>query len=114
MFIIGGIGIATGEPDRLVSGYDFNGRICGVGAMESRRLVYYPFPYGDPVDFTWAVCVDNCPNQASLSMTEAPNMCMQTFKVPYKPTLGAAKVVTCGGLAGGKTDMSQFGYESFR
>ena len=38
-------------------------RICGVGAMESRRLVYYPFPYGDPVDFTWAVCVDNCPNQ---------------------------------------------------
>lgn len=39
-----------GQPDRLVSGYDFNGNTCGSGEMLERPFVYYPFPF--PKDAT--------------------------------------------------------------
>jgi len=45
MLPLPGFGFAMGQPDRLVSGYDFNGRVCGVAEMEKRPFVYYPFPY---------------------------------------------------------------------
>ena len=45
-----GFGIAMGQPDRLVSGYDFNGNVCGSGQMADRPFVYYPFPF--PQDAT--------------------------------------------------------------
>ena len=46
---ITGFGIAKGQPDRLVYGYDFNGKICGVNDMKGKDFVYYPFPYPSDV-----------------------------------------------------------------
>lgn len=71
MLAIAIAGLVTGEPARLQYGYDFNGRVCGMGAMEDRPFVYYPFPFPkdmtstslDGADFTWATCVKQCPDQ---------------------------------------------------
>jgi len=119
-----------GPPERLQYGYDFNGHVCGVGVMEKRPYVYYPFPYPDDLqsgslqgaDFTWAVCVKSCPvpnpNPVSVGLA-VPNSCMQSFKVQtevadqnsiLKP-LG--KTVLCGGNTDGTTDMNQFAPPAF-
>ena len=71
MLLIAILGFITGDPERLHYGYDFNGRVCGTGAMKDRPFVFYPFPYPndltstslDGADFTWATCVKSCPNQ---------------------------------------------------
>jgi hypothetical protein len=122
-----GFGLSRGQPDRLVSGYDFNGNVCGAGDMKDRPYVYYPFPYPkdatsgslDGADFTWAVCVEKCP-RTPLGVTTPPNMCSQAFRVrteaaSQNPAVGAGAkpVVVCGGLDGGQTDMAQFGVEGF-
>ena len=110
--------------ERLHYGYDFNGRICGVGAMVDRPYVYYPFPYPDDMqsgsldgaDFTWATCVKSCPNpDVAMTGLSIPNSCMQKFMVRTEEAdqtslvFKMAKTVTCGGNADGTTDMSQFG-----
>ena len=82
-----GFGISKGQPDRLVSGYDFNGRVCGVGDMKDKPSVYYPYPFPkdmtsgsmDGADFTWAVCVEDCPKVDTFDAQNPPNMCMQSF-----------------------------------
>ena len=120
-----GFGISKGQPDRLVSGYDFNGRVCGVGDMKDKPSVYYPYPFPkdmtsgsmDGADFTWAVCVEDCPRVDTFDAQNPPNMCMQSFKLKVTDStikaMGAKEEVTCGGLTGGMTDMKQFGTAGF-
>ena len=89
--------------------------------MKDKPSVYYPFPFpqDDGSDFTWAVCVDECPNQGGSpgdAFGDPPNQCMQPFQVPTTARsrlLGALAVVNCGGLPKGKTDMTQFGAAGF-
>jgi hypothetical protein len=136
-------GFLFGDPRILTSGYDSNGNICGATAgFEKYPNLYYPFPYpptspslmptspvatktakNDKLDLTWSVCVEKCPNQLNDkinnggaedmkdSVFSPPNMCSMPFKV--RSNYKDQRIITCGGLARGRTDMSQFGTTGF-
>lgn len=72
MIIIGSIGIAWGNPRRLIFGTDYRGNVCGAeDPVKDRRLTAYPrvnedfvmnIGRDDPADYQfYGVCVDSCP-----------------------------------------------------
>mmetsp|Transcript_33039 Transcript_33039/g.69073 ORF Transcript_33039/g.69073 Transcript_33039/m.69073 type:complete len:725 (-) Transcript_33039:448-2622(-) len=109
MIYIGIVAFMNGDPSRLISGYDFNGNICGQGSKANYPYLYYPNPWpnastGNP-DLTWAVCVKSCPYETR----KPPDMCTVSFSVQTEQTfLSSPKNITCGGGSEGRTDMSQF------
>ena len=40
MIYIGIVGFTNGDPNRLISGYDFNGNICGQGSQSGSPYLY--------------------------------------------------------------------------
>ncbi|KAJ1492672.1 plasma-membrane choline transporter-domain-containing protein [Baffinella frigidus] len=111
MLFVGILAFVRGEPARLHNGYDFNGNLCNFGSNAVKPYLYYPYPYavaGAEPDLTWATCVKECPCQngcpgVELSVT-APDLCIMAFKTK----MDNGVEVTCGGLADGRTEMSQF------
>lgn len=78
MIIIGAVGLASGEPKRLIYGTDYQGNACGVDGRP--KLIVYPrtnedllmnmqggqtdFTQLNPFDFKfYGICVDACPKE---------------------------------------------------
>ena len=47
-----------GDPNRLVTGWDFRGELCGVMGLSSRKYTYFPAPL-DTMEL--ALCLEGCP-----------------------------------------------------
>ena len=45
-------------PERLLSGLDFRGEVCGQGRLKSKPYLYYPTPI---YDARIGMCVEKCP-----------------------------------------------------
>jgi len=68
ILIIGGIAFENGNPNRLVYGSDYLGRVCGEGNKSGEPYLVYPRVYQDvveagtalSVDF-FALCASTCP-----------------------------------------------------
>lgn len=72
--IIGAIGLKYGEPARMLYGTDYEGNVCGMGAMKDRRYTAYPRGNFDfimnagksPLDYSfYGICVASCPGDVT-------------------------------------------------
>eukprot|EP00296_Roombia_truncata_P007567 JP446011.1.p1 GENE.JP446011.1~~JP446011.1.p1 ORF type:complete len:598 (-),score=136.03 JP446011.1:114-1907(-) len=68
MIAVMGVALSEGNPQILINGYDWEGQVCGTGALAEYKLVYYP----QPTNLQFSVCLKNC--------TSFGGMC-----VGYKP-----------------------------
>ena len=55
---IAGYVYTFGDPNRLVSGWDFRGELCGIGGLSGKKYTYFPVPM-DTMDL--ALCLEGCP-----------------------------------------------------
>ena len=53
-----GYGYSSGQPTRLMHGWDFRGELCGYGELSSKAYTYFPMP-GITMDV--AFCMEGCP-----------------------------------------------------
>mmetsp|Transcript_36954 Transcript_36954/g.57820 ORF Transcript_36954/g.57820 Transcript_36954/m.57820 type:complete len:744 (+) Transcript_36954:16-2247(+) len=103
MVVVGIVAFIQGEPARLHNGYDFLGEVCGYGVNADKNQLYYPFPFDESPDLTWAVCMDRCPPSSGWTSV-VPNVCFMSFK----SVTDSGATITCGGDPRGETDMTQF------
>jgi hypothetical protein len=61
MAIIAGFSLQNGRPLLITNGYDYEGNICGVGAMADYSFNYFPMP----IYVAYSVCVKSCPQSFS-------------------------------------------------
>lgn len=55
---IAGYVFTFGDPNRLVTGWDFRGELCGIGSLAGRKYSYFPTPLET---MELAVCLEGCP-----------------------------------------------------
>ena len=55
---IAGYVYTFGDPNRLVTGWDFRGELCGIGSLAGKKYTYFPTPLQT---MELAVCLEGCP-----------------------------------------------------
>jgi choline transporter-like protein 2/4/5 len=93
MFIVAGVAVANGTPQKLVYATDWHKDTCGVGTNEDKKYIYYPL-IGEPITASASVGEDGIKTQ---QMKQLLGICVEKcpaereiVQIPWAFSLGGA------------------------